>query len=51
MGFSYFGEILCCSQSDDDLQEDLVKFDVKLNMKVKFLKHPSIFLATCLNTV
>jgi hypothetical protein len=44
--FLIFGEILCCTQSDDDLQEDLVKFDVKLNMKVKFLKHPSVFLAT-----
>ncbi len=36
MGVFFFLEILCCSQSDDDLQEDLVKFDVKLNMKVKF---------------
>jgi len=29
-----------CSQSGNDLQEDLVKFGYKLNVKIKFVKHP-----------
>jgi len=33
------------------MEEDLAKFDYKLNMKVKKKKHPSIFLATYLNHV
>ncbi len=32
-------------------KKDLAKFGYKLNMKVKFSKHPSIFLATYLNHV
>jgi hypothetical protein len=34
-----------CSQSGDDPDEDLTKFDYKLKMKVENFKHPSIFLA------
>jgi len=37
---------LCYSQSGDDPEEDLAKFDNKLNMKMKYLKQFSIFLAT-----
>jgi hypothetical protein len=34
---------LCYSQNGDDPQEDLAQFGYKLiNMKVNFLKHPSI---------
>ncbi len=43
--------ILCCSQCGNDPQEDLAKFGYKLNMKVNFLKHPSIVLANYLNHV
>ncbi len=43
--------ILWCNQSDHDLQEDLAKFGYRLNMKIIFLKHPFIFLATYLNHV
>jgi hypothetical protein len=35
--------ILWCRQNVDDLQEDLAKFDYKLNMKVKIAKHPFFF--------
>jgi hypothetical protein len=51
MFFYFFFLNLCCSQSGDDPQEDLAKFGYKLNMKVKFLKHPSLILATYLNHV
>ncbi len=37
--------ILCCSQSGNDLNEDLAKFGFKLHMKVVSKKRPSIFLA------
>jgi hypothetical protein len=33
------------------MEEDLAKFDYKLNMKVEKIKYPSIFLATYLNHV
>jgi hypothetical protein len=33
------------------MEEDLAKFDYKLNMKVKEIKHPSMFLVTYLNHV
>jgi hypothetical protein len=39
----FFLPILCYSQSGDDPQEDLAKFDYKLHMNVIFLKHHSIF--------
>ncbi len=39
-GFLY--SILCCSQSGDDPQEGLAKFDYKLNIQVKLLKHSFI---------
>ncbi len=42
--------ILWCRQNVDDLQEDLPRFDYKLNMKVKIVKHP-FYLPTCLNHV
>jgi hypothetical protein len=46
----FFFSILWCSQSGDDLQEeDLAKSGYKLSMKVKLLKHWSIFLATKFN--
>lgn len=32
--------ILWCRQHVDDLQVDLARFDYKLNMKVKIVKHP-----------
>jgi hypothetical protein len=32
--------ILWWRQNVDDLQEDLAKFDYKLNLKVKIVKHP-----------
>jgi hypothetical protein len=32
--------ILWCSQSGDDLQEDLAKYSFQINMKVKFSKYP-----------
>ncbi len=35
----------------NDTQENLVKFDYKLNIKVKFLKYLKIFLATCLDHI
>jgi hypothetical protein len=47
----FFWSILLCSHSGGDPQEDLAIFDYKLSAKVKFLKHPSIFLATYLNHV
>jgi len=34
--------ILCCSQSGDGPQEGLAKFDYKLNIEVKLVKHSSI---------
>ncbi len=42
--------ILWHRQNVDDLQEDLAKFDYKLNMKVKIVKHP-FFWPTCVNHV
>jgi hypothetical protein len=39
------------SQNGDHPHRDLAKFGYKLNMKVKFGKHPAIFLATYLNHV
>jgi hypothetical protein len=33
---------LCCSQSGNDPQEGLAKFDYKQNIEVKLLKHSSI---------
>jgi hypothetical protein len=45
------GKFCVYSQSGDDPQEDLAKFYYKLNMKVIFKKHPSIFLAKYLNHV
>jgi hypothetical protein len=47
----YFLAILCYSQSGDDLQEDVAKFGYKLNLKIFFVKNPSIFLAAYLNHV
>ncbi len=37
---------MCYSQSDNDPEEDIARFGYKPNMKVNFLKHPFIFLAT-----
>ncbi len=49
--FWRFLQFLCNSQSGNDPEEDLVRFGYKPNMKVNFLKHPFIFLATYLNHV
>jgi hypothetical protein len=46
-----FGKFCVYSQSGDDPQEDLAKFDYKLNRKVIFRKNPSILLAIYLNHV
>jgi hypothetical protein len=48
---NFLFSILCCSQCGNDPHEDLAKFGYKLNMKVNFVKHPSIVLATYLNHV
>jgi hypothetical protein len=45
----FFLSILWCSQNGNDPHEDLAKFGFKIHTKVKNLKHPSIFVATCLN--
>ncbi len=47
----FWGVILCYSQRGHDPKENLVLFGYKLNMRVNFLKHPFIFLATFLNHV
>jgi hypothetical protein len=47
----FFLAILFYGQSADDPQEDLARFGYKLNMKVKFLKYVSVWLATYLNYV
>jgi hypothetical protein len=44
--FWQFLQFLCYSQSGNDPQEDLARFGYRPNMKVNFLKHPFIFLAT-----
>ncbi len=45
----FFLSILWCSQNGNDPQQDLAKFGYKIHMKLKKFKHPSIFVATCLN--
>jgi hypothetical protein len=47
----FFGVVLCYSQRGHDPKENLVLFGYKLNMRVNFLKHPFMFLATYLNHV
>jgi hypothetical protein len=37
---SFLGSILWCSQSGNDLDEDVAKFGYKLNLKIEILKHP-----------
>jgi hypothetical protein len=41
-----FLALLCCTQSGNDLQEDLARFGYKLNMKV--IKKESLYIFGCL---
>jgi hypothetical protein len=38
--FFFFG---CCTQSDDQLQEDLAEFDYKTNREVTNIRNPALF--------
>jgi hypothetical protein len=49
--FGFLKGNLCYSQRGHNPKENLVLFGYKLNMRVNFLKHPFIFLATYLNHV
>jgi hypothetical protein len=47
--FSFLVKFVCNQSDNDTCRENLAKLKYKLNMKIFFWKHLSIFLDTCLN--